>query len=178
MCLTFTATVSERGEQEPVETLLVGGELGRFLLDIGLLEHAPAVATHELAGARRLREAIYRSAAASARGEPLAQADIAQINAAAFYPVAPRLETASRRIRFEAARPVQGALSLIARDAVQLLGAGFASRIGVCTRPGCGALFVDATRAKNRRWCSDPSCGDRVRVRAYRRRLKTRAAGE
>ena len=40
-------------------------------------------------------------------------------------------------------------------------------RIKVC--PGCGTAFYDETRSRTRRWCDSSTCGNRARVRRYRR---------
>lgn len=50
-------------------------------------------------------------------------------------------------------------------ELVRLAGQG---RVRVCGGPGCGLLFVDASRAGTRRWCDDAGCGNRVRVRRSR----------
>ena len=37
---------------------------------------------------------------------------------------------------------------------------------------GCGWLFVDESRAQNRRWCSMGDCGNRAKAMRYRRRKR------
>jgi hypothetical protein len=69
---------------------------------------------------------------------------------------------------FDAPRRVEGAFGRIARDAVDLLGGEERPMIKVCARLGCGALFVDRTRTRSRRWCSMATCGNRVKVATYR----------
>lgn len=41
-------------------------------------------------------------------------------------------------------------------------------RVSVCRGQNCGWLFLDRSRAGNRRWCSDEGCGSHSRVRKFR----------
>jgi predicted RNA-binding Zn ribbon-like protein len=43
-------------------------------------------------------------------------------------------------------------------------------RIGVCADTACQWVFLDASRAQNRQWCSSKDCGNRHRVRRHQRR--------
>jgi predicted RNA-binding Zn ribbon-like protein len=47
-------------------------------------------------------------------------------------------------------------------------------QIRACKGPHCDLLFVDRTRALNRRWCSMATCGNRSKQAARRNRLKRR----
>lgn len=44
------------------------------------------------------------------------------------------------------------------------------SRIGVCADEDCQWIFLDTSRAQNRRWCSSADCGNRHRVQQHHRR--------
>ena len=55
-----------------------------------------------------------------------------------------------------------------------LLTAADMRRLKEC--PGCGWLFIDHTRAGNRRWCSMDTCGSRAKMRSYYRRKSTGTA--
>jgi predicted RNA-binding Zn ribbon-like protein len=44
------------------------------------------------------------------------------------------------------------------------------AQVRACEGPACPLLFVDRTRAKNRRWCSMEMCGNRAKQAAHRRR--------
>lgn len=50
----------------------------------------------------------------------------------------------------------------------QLLTSDDRHRLKCCD--GCGALFLDRSRNRSRRWCAMELCGNRERVRAFRRR--------
>jgi predicted RNA-binding Zn ribbon-like protein len=43
-------------------------------------------------------------------------------------------------------------------------------RIGACADEDCQWIFLDTSRAQNRRWCSSADCGNRHRVQQHHRR--------
>lgn len=43
-------------------------------------------------------------------------------------------------------------------------------RLKACQNHGCRWLFLDRSRNQSRRWCDMSACGNRVKVRRYRRR--------
>ena len=51
---------------------------------------------------------------------------------------------------------------------VSMLRRSHPPRVKVC--PGCGRVFYDETRSRTRRWCDSGGCGNRDRVRRYRRK--------
>ena len=172
LCLDFTATVGERWRRS-FERLREPSDLGRWLVDTGLAEATPAVTEGELAAARSLREAIYRTAkpAGSRRPNP---DDVGEINGwAGRMPLAPRLGPDGRTVSRWADRPVEAALATIARDAIDLFSGPLADRVRECARPDCALLFVDRSRPGRRRWCAMAECGNRTKTAAYRRRRKS-----
>lgn len=65
----------------------------------------------------------------------------------------------------------------IRRDAVkyvlELLTSDDLRRVARCQDDrGCGWLFLDRSRAGNRRWCSMAECGNRAKVRSFTRRAR------
>jgi len=44
------------------------------------------------------------------------------------------------------------------------------SRLKICGNPQCQRIFYDRSKNRSGRWCSMVSCGNRMKVRAYRRR--------
>ncbi len=171
--LDFANTLVGRGDEE-ADLLATAPDLGVWLHRAGLTASVPSVATHELSEAVKLREAISRSALAASTGSVLAPQDVRRINLHARYPVAPLLDGSGETVSWEAPRTVAGALSRMARDAVELLGGEERFRIRMCAREGCGALFLDRSRRGTRRWCSLVLCGNRAKVATYRH---TRSAG-
>jgi predicted RNA-binding Zn ribbon-like protein len=58
----------------------------------------------------------------------------------------------------------------VTKSATDLLLSGESTRVRQCSDQYCSWLFVDASRNGRRRWCSMQLCGNRARVRSYRRR--------
>jgi predicted RNA-binding Zn ribbon-like protein len=81
------------------------------------------------------------------------------------------------RTRF-AARPTQpiSLLGSVAEAAADLLGARDHHLIRRCGNPDCGLFFYDATRNHRRQWCSMATCGNLMKVRAFRRRARRRSS--
>ncbi|MFD6053907.1 CGNR zinc finger domain-containing protein [Agromyces sp. NPDC060279] len=133
--------------------------------------------TRDLFDATALRDAITRLALAAAHGGERRSDDVDIVNLYAATPdIPPSLAGGSR----QAGRSVQlvgQALSTIARDAVDLLGAANAERIRVCAGDDCDIVFLDTSRAGSRRWCSMQRCGNRAKVRAHRARKRPVTAG-
>jgi predicted RNA-binding Zn ribbon-like protein len=66
-------------------------------------------------------------------------------------------------------------LSAVARDALDLLGSDQIGLVRECDGPMCTRLYVDSSRARNRRWCSNTECGNQAKVAAFRRRTSSLA---
>jgi predicted RNA-binding Zn ribbon-like protein len=64
-------------------------------------------------------------------------------------------------------------LGIISRDAIDVFTGPYRNRIRQCASPRCAVIFVDRSRAGNRRWCAMSPCGDQASARAYRQRKKT-----
>lgn len=67
--------------------------------------------------------------------------------------------------------PVDRVLFELVLDAGALLLSPERDRVRVCAGQGCGWFFVDRSKAGRRRWCSMAVCGNRVKVREYRKRV-------
>ncbi|MBD0670385.1 CGNR zinc finger domain-containing protein [Streptomyces sp. CBMA156] len=123
-----------------------------------------------LACTRALRDALWRLAAAHARGATGTPEDYAVLNRAAEHPpLVPRIApdgTAATPL------PADGAqlASAFARDAIALLTGPYADRVRECGAHDCPLIFVDTSRPGRRRWCSMERCGNRHKVRALRAR--------
>ena len=156
-----------------VERLCDPSDLDRWLREASLTGAAirPAAGA-DLAGARRLREATYRSVSALIEAARPDDADIEIINRMARA-APPRPQWRDGRVEFIADDPVAAALSLLAADAVALLAAPRAKRVRRC--PDCAMIFLDRSPAGRRRWCSSASgCGNRDKVRQHRARRASR----
>jgi predicted RNA-binding Zn ribbon-like protein len=169
LCLDFVDTLGNR-RAEPVERLAAPADLDRWFGAAGLggpfrRKSTPA----DLAGARALRNAIFRFAMSIIEEAPLAVKDIQTINRwATRMPLRPTI--AGNRIQMTAKQPIDAALATIAADAIEVVLGPQRSRIRVC--PECRMVFVDTSRPGRRRWCSSASgCGNRAKVRAHRSRM-------
>jgi predicted RNA-binding Zn ribbon-like protein len=147
-----------------------------------LAEHGLAVAGTDLTRADvtralELREAL-RSLAAANAGEPLPDATVAAIErqrkrsrlgvvfgadgSAPIVPDAPGIDAAL------------GALLAIVATAMH---DGTWPRLKACADPTCRWAFYDSSRSHRRAWCSMEVCGNRNKVRAYRRRQRADGDG-
>ncbi|MEV6987372.1 CGNR zinc finger domain-containing protein [Sphaerisporangium sp. NPDC051017] len=90
-------------------------------------------------------------------------------------PVPPPVLGSSGRELAEVRAPVPALLSVIARDAIDLVTGPYSHRIRACQGPVCSVLFVDQPRPGTRRWCSMRGCGDSANPAEYRRRHREAA---
>ena len=190
LCLDFANTKSWRPSPAPHERLHHFDDLVRWGEKAHLL--GPAQAAHLrmtgrrggagatlLREARALREALYRTFSAVADG---AQADGA--DAARLYARCAGLLRGTRvRARggaLTADVPGAGRTSASAErlvlwpvlwSAMRLFAAPELAHVRKCAAPDCGWLFVDVTKNRSRRWCAMRVCGNRDKVRRYRRRM-------
>jgi predicted RNA-binding Zn ribbon-like protein len=77
------------------------------------------------------------------------------------------------RTRF-AARPTQpvALLGTVAEAAAELLTLRNPRFVRRCGNPDCVLFFYDATRNHRRQWCAMATCGNLMKVRAFRRRQR------
>lgn len=165
--LDLLATLGGRYRAQAVDALGSPALLREWLRQHGL-EPTGAVTEADLAAARELREALHRVTAASLRGDPPAPADRRTVAGALAADRALRLSP--RAPDLAVTRPVTTveALARLARDAVQDLVGERRPQLHACGDDTCSGIFLDATG--RRRWCSDQTCGNRLRVRAHRSR--------
>lgn len=158
--LNFVATLGKR-DTAVIERVPTPDDLARWFHEAGL--GRVQVSTEDLQRAVELREALY-----ALFTNP--KADLTTVNRWAERPVpGGRLERV--RGRFRRVQPELVAadlLTVLARDAVDLVTGGEAERVRMCAGDDCTLLFVDESRAGNRRWCSMESCGARSKMARYR----------
>ena len=174
-CLNLVATIGWRTAEKPIERLRSTSDFTAWLIAAQLTTASSTVTPAELAGARRLREAIYRLVMATITHQSPAPNDIALVNRWARIPEpVPTLlwKDGQLHLQEKTSQPALAALSVIARDAILLLGSQTILRVKECARPDCTLLFLDASRSGRRRWCSMDACGNRAKTVDYRKRLK------
>jgi predicted RNA-binding Zn ribbon-like protein len=130
----------------------------------------------DLDTARALREAIHRAATAVVEGGRIDAADRSLLNHSAAAPPPFPVLTAdgARRWDTSSGDEVAAALSVVARDAIELFASAGDGRLRRCSGPQCSLLFHDDSRPGARRWCTTARCGNRVNTKAYRARLSDR----
>jgi predicted RNA-binding Zn ribbon-like protein len=161
------------------------GDLVGFVRRIGLLDdavarglvrrsHAQAAAARRvLARAVRLREALHRTLDRSLAGLPSPPSDLAILNReveASRRQEALATEGHQIRWQWRDARALEAPLWPLVRAAAVLLTSAELRRLRRCGGDGCGWLFLDRSRSGRRRWCSMEDCGNRAKVRRFRRR--------
>jgi predicted RNA-binding Zn ribbon-like protein len=185
LAVDFTNTVGDRGATA-TEHLNVYGDVLSWAETRGVIAHAEAqrlsaVAARNAAGARdatttlvALREALYRTIAASARRQRPAASDLTLINTwvAAAYgqpSLASRRGVTSLTFREPAADSLVEPIAIpVARAAVDLLTGDAITRVRSCADHTCGWLFLDTSRNGTRRWCDMAVCGNRSKIRRFR----------
>jgi predicted RNA-binding Zn ribbon-like protein len=121
--------------------------------------------------ARRLRTAIFEAASLLHAGKIPGRKSVAVINEFAAKPVAKvQLNQNTWKQEFVADDPVNAGLSVVARDAIDLLTGPQAKLIRTCDEPSCRMLFVDTSPGARRRWCSMTRCGSKSKGKAFRAR--------
>jgi len=186
-CLDFVNTVSGDRQAEPRERLHGYGELLAFARQSGAIDAAharrllaeargrPADADAVHREAIAVREALFRvlDAAAEKRAPP--GEDLARISAFVGRSLGHRrLERGEQGYALgweDAPEALDAPLWRVAASAAELLTSGAVlERVRVCglhETHECSWLFVDATRARTRRWCSMTSCGNKAKARRH-----------
>jgi predicted RNA-binding Zn ribbon-like protein len=171
----FTATLGKR-QQTPYERIPEAADLGRWFHESGLTQDVPSVSPAVRGMAIELREALYRLFSAAdtpgrhkyvgVEGGTVA-ADVGVVNRWSGRRLpGPRL---TPELVLEGVSPVAtDLLTILARDAIDLLTGPYAGRIRVCASDDCSLLFVDTSRPGQRRWCSMNTCGARAKMTTYR----------
>ncbi len=190
LCLDWVNTLSWRGKKAPSEALTGVDEWLAWLaeqraLDAEALSRLRRMGTSDpdeaaagLARAVAFREALYRTLAASVRGEAAPACDKLE-----FAGVLNRAMMRLQLVRAEsgwslrlAREPVdwEAPLYPVALSAAQLLAGPHASLLRVCQRPECRWLFLDGTKNRSKKWCAMEPCGNVVKARRSYARRKAR----
>lgn len=207
LCLDFANTVEPRGGPSPGAAPPASGqrdELGDYADLVAWAVHASALAGEAealLAEAERdpvaaeaafavaigLREGIYRVFWAVAHGDQPPAADLdALVRVHAEGIAHARLERVGPRFRLAwegAPLRLDRPLWSIATSAVVLLTEDELARVKVCPGEGngvlaCAWLFYDATKSRNRQWCSMADCGNATKSRRRAERRQAARARE
>ena len=166
-------------EAHRVEYLEGYGDLVAWAVEadaIGAADTAGPPSTAARAVHRRalaLRDDLFALFGAVAYGEPPPREAVAAVNAEwARLATRPQLDPVTLRVVWTPA--LDAPLGPVLASAERLLRDGPLDRLRMCPGPDgwCGALFLDRTRNRSRRWCSMAVCGNpaKMRARAARKR--------
>lgn len=174
LALDFLGTLRARRNPVPAEKLGTPELLDSWFVESGMFDGAPGADEADLAEALKLRESVYSLVEARIAGRSLDVDgdgdDVAVLNRhAARAPVVVQLGPSGVRHSGSAA---QG-LAAIAREAAEILGGPDAALLRECGRPECTQVYLDRSRGHRREWCAMRTCGNRVKVSAYRSRHRT-----
>jgi predicted RNA-binding Zn ribbon-like protein len=173
LCIDFTQTGGETGVRAYWERFHEPSDLADWLATSPLQLHDIQVNPEEFRMALNLREAIWRVAQVIRQNETPRMEDIDIINrVAATSDIAPQLAPDGLKQTWHSPATAAAALSLIARDAIDLFSGELRSRIRECENPNCGLMFVDASHPGKRRWCLMKRCGNMAKTSNYRRSKK------
>jgi predicted RNA-binding Zn ribbon-like protein len=183
--LAFVNTLSSRPLPQPVERLtsyeaLVDWAREQHLVSAAaadrLLAEArrhPHQAAAVLARAKDLREALNVLATAVEHGRQPAPAALATISDALADAYAHgRLVPHDGALQWvsSAEEDLHRVLWEISRAAGRLVLSPRLGRLRACAAGDCGWWFVDDTKNRSRRWCDMKLCGNREKVRRFRRK--------
>ena len=174
LCIDFTQTGGETGKRAYWERFHGPSDLADWLSESPLKIQGVDVRLEEFKAALALREAIWRVAEAIRQGDAPASEDIDTINRVAATPdLPPQLVLEGLEQVWGSPITASAALSLIARDAIDLFAGELRSRIRTCENPNCGLMFVDTSRPGQRRWCLMKRCGNMAKTSQYRKSKKS-----
>jgi predicted RNA-binding Zn ribbon-like protein len=168
-CLDFAGTMKYRISVR--EELLTDPRLlSDWAVQAGLLDDAIDITDDDLAAAIELREAIYRTVVARLERRRPQVSDVDLLNKWASQPqLAPRLLRTGAIRREGTASQL---LASLAADLLDLSAGADIENVKRCAHSGCTRLYVDSSRAKNRHWCGMSTCGNKVKVQAFRARQR------
>jgi predicted RNA-binding Zn ribbon-like protein len=168
-CLNFAGTVRHR-YTSPEERLTSPEILSEWAVQAELVDADIEVSDRDLAAAIDVREAIFRTATARLDGREPEPADVDLLNERAAQPqLTPRLLPDGETRRDGTAAQL---IASLAADLLDLLAGPGIANVKRCDHPNCSLLYVDSSRAKNRHWCGMATCGNKVKVQAFRARQR------
>lgn len=162
-----------RGEAKAFERLHEPTDFTQWLEQSPLHLHNVTVTKAVLEKVYDLREAIWLTANAIRTDAPADLGHVTLINKTATKtPLAPVLDTTKLSFAWVQPATASAALSVIARDAIDLFSRRSELPVQQCANPTCPLLFVDGSRPGKRKWCSMGRCGNLIKVTRHRRNRK------
>ena len=187
LCLDFINTQIVQDGQ-PVDLLTRFGDLMSWLIQAGVLDAARAKdrirawgavteIDHVFARARDFRGTVHHMVQCIVDQGSVPKAAVSEINMLLRNYVGHgelrRVRGGfEKRFEIDLKEPIH-LLGPIAESAGDLLAYGDLSLIRKCENQACVLFFYDTTKNHSRRWCSMSACGNRMKVAAHYRRLKS-----
>jgi predicted RNA-binding Zn ribbon-like protein len=183
LALDFANSVHDYGSAEPQDDLKTFADFVRWSQQAGLLSpqqcrelprKKTARARMEFEHALELRGAVYAMFVSRARGKRVPGDALQQLDRH-FREAAANsgLQSAGKRFALTwrgSSSSLQRVRGEITRAAIDLLTSDRLHRVRQCEGETCSWLFLDTSRNGLRRWCDMQACGNRAKVRRYRRR--------
>jgi predicted RNA-binding Zn ribbon-like protein len=159
-------------EGEPIELIGTESDFAAWSLEHGMPSDD---LTGCLPAIHRLRENVRGVTGALACNEAPPDADMAALQAALSAPTGSLTLQDGDTARPHLSLATNATHAVLFGFRVALSMAGFLRsaqrrRLKLCANPGCGFAFVDTSINATRRWCDMRYCGNRLKVRAFRRR--------
>jgi predicted RNA-binding Zn ribbon-like protein len=155
----------------PEDQLAARGAPGRWLAAAALTDGELVLSSADESEIRVLRDTIWAIIEAARSQQPLRSKDVAMLNRLArAIPPVPRLDVGTGLASHVAGKPFKAALSLIARDAIELVSGPALRHVKICAQDSCKMLFFDGSHSSRRRWCSMDRCGSRAKGLLFRER--------
>jgi predicted RNA-binding Zn ribbon-like protein len=159
-----------------VEELTDADALRDVLVRIGALPRAATpLAGTDVERALEVREALRRLLLVNAGGEADPEAFAVLEHASAAARLAIRFERDAQPTLLPRAAGLDGAIGRILAVVYTSMADGSWMRLKACPRDVCGWIFYDRSRNSSSRWCSMSVCGNRTKIRRYRRKEAARA---
>jgi predicted RNA-binding Zn ribbon-like protein len=182
LALDFVNTVHSHGMVDPCDDLKTAEDLAEWAAQAGLLRDRESRqvgrARHHKARFKRaaaLRQLLYEIFSRAARGKrPGREAlqALQRLYSDAAWHAQFQVEANHYRLTWSAIDPLERVSQEIIRSAADLLTSGALTRVRQCSGEECSWLFVDNSRNGMRRWCDMKACGNRAKVRRFRRNLR------
>lgn len=168
LCLDFVRTNRHRGRPDATEELATPTLLAQWVDELGPrgLTSESATQSDWVESARELREAIYRLLVTASRPEGSCSLSFGErecINDWAGRDPPRPFVTAAGSVEYRTTDAIAATLTLVARDALDLVAHVDIHRLRNCANPDCQILFLDTSRPGMRRWCSMATCGNQAK---------------
>ena len=160
----------EFSEEHSHEHLVDPAGLRDWLLEHNLIGSRDRVTPADHRDALQLRDAL-RALAHANHGERI-PADALRVleRAAAAAELQPRFRAGERPTLEPQAKGPAGAFGRLVAIAFASMSEGSWPRLKICRDDTCAVVFYDYSKNQSRSWCSMQLCGNRAKVRNFRRR--------